>query len=138
MEKVDRLTAPISNDTSWIPNELLNLRKKTSLLMAIILSILGILIGYYVVGFNEPFSKVVYASVGNNIEIEWKTDIPTMAKVEYGTSPTFLNETQPTSMYKQDHGTLLLGLLPGKSHVFRLVAIDESGQTYTSRFYTVK
>jgi hypothetical protein len=86
--------------------------------------------------FSNPFKNVTYAA-GNSTElrIAWETEFPAKTRVQYGTSTIYLNETEISSSYGTDHDVDLEGLLPGKTHLFRLIAEDSSGQKHISPFY---
>ncbi len=126
------------NQETWVSQELNKLRRGTLVLVIIIFSFLGILVGYFFLSdfASGPFTKVSYTDSGRNLYIEWETRFPAKTQVEYGTSEIYVNETSLSEGYETLHKAYVGGLLPDKAHYFRLVAEDEFGQRFFSPFYS--
>ena len=114
---------------------------KKELIISIVLATLFLAISVGIIGFYYyknlfPFSKVNIAKQpAGNVKVEFATQIPVKAKVEYGTTDVYVNSTETTESYDNYHSKTIEGLLPKKDHYFRLVVWDEMGNEYKSNFY---
>jgi hypothetical protein len=131
----------LTSNRRWVQDEISKLRNGTVVLVVVTFATLGVLIGYYLFSgaFGNPFKNVTYAAVnGSSVQIAWETSFPARTRVEYGTSDIYLNETQLTPTFEVSHDVDLDGLLPDRSHLFRLVAEGDTGQKYISVFYKIE
>jgi len=60
--------------------------------------------------------------------IRWDTDVPTNARVVYGTTPEYGGDTGFTSEYETSHATQLSGLEPATLYHYRVQNRDAHGQ----------
>lgn len=128
-------------DSSRIKKELMRLKSGTLFLVVVVFSILGVILGYYLfgMGVNGMFSRIAYAYPGNDLmQIEINTRVPARTYVEYGTSTEILNQKSISRTFETHHYTDVKGLLPGATHVFRVVAEDNTGDIYKSDFVFVE
>lgn len=110
----------------------------SSVLTALFLIVAVGLLAFYFYTNLYPFSDINVISAGKmRAEIQVKTRVPTKYKVEYGTSDLYLNETQVTTDYATQHESTISGLIPEKQHFIRVVAYDQSGKEYRSKFFTL-
>ena len=131
-------TQNLPSTRKWLQEEISRLRNGTVVLIVVTFATLGVLIGYYLFSdvFSNPFKNVTYAAVDDTeLRIVWETEFPAKTRVQYGTSSVYLNETIMGLAYDTEHSVDLEGLLPGKPHLFRLIAEDSSGQKHISPFY---
>jgi hypothetical protein len=141
MNAITTLAQNTDDKTEWLKNELHKLRKHALVLIVIVLSVIGVIAGYYVTSdmFTGPFKKMTYAMMSpSNIELALETTSPMRTKIEYGTSPDYVNQKQVSASYSKTHAVSLDGLLPGKPHMVRFVAEDQTGRLHVSDFYTIK
>jgi hypothetical protein len=116
-------------------------KPKKELLISLVMSFMFlslciILLAYYYYTNLFPFSAVNVEPLGTyQARVEIRSKIPLKTKVQYGTSDIYFNETEMSPYYTQAKEELVEGLLPNKNHYFRVIAIDEGGKEYTSKFY---
>jgi len=138
---VQETTNNLASNRKWVQEEIAKLRNGTLVLVVVAFATLGVLLGYYLFSdvFGSPFKNITYAaSDGTELKIAWETKFPSKTRVQYGTNSIYLNETGMSSAFATEHDVDLEGLLPGKPHIFRLVAEDSSGQKHISPFYTAE
>lgn len=115
-------------------------QKITLVLFVLILCVLGLIVGFYFTSdmLRGPFEHVTYAYAGDStLSINLKTRNMSRTRIEYGTSEEILNESFSDD-YRENHSFTIKGLLPGKPHLFRVVAESKDGELYTSQFYTIE
>ena len=124
---------------SWIKKELSTLRRATLVMVVVVFSAIGCVIGYFIFSdvLSGPFENVAYAQNGSTMEVTVETKIPSRARLEYGTAPEYVNRVPMGEEYETKHKISLSGLLPDKAHFFRIVLEDQAGRLHTSGFYTV-
>lgn len=128
----------LPSNRKWVQEEISRLRNGTLVLVVVVFATLGVLIGYYLFSdvFGSPFKNITYAATnGTELKITWETSFPAKTRVQYGTSSVYMNETGMSFAYETEHDVDLEGLLPGKTHLFRLIAEDSTGQKHISPFY---
>lgn len=124
-----------------LKEQLESLKSKTLLMLVLVLSVVGVLIGYYVSGsiFNAPFEDVSVDVLGQStVRVNFKTSFPAKTKVVYGTSDMYTNEQIISSAFTRDHEVYLKSLLPEKDHIIKLVAEEVGGREHTSPVYKVE
>lgn len=130
-----------SGDSSKIKKELMRLKSGTLFLVVVVFSVMGVILGYYLFGsgLTGTFNNVVYAYSGDEfMKVAVDTKEPMRTYIEYGTSTEILNRKNISRTFETHHYVDLNGLLPGKKHVFRIVAEDNTGVLYKSGFYFVE
>ena len=106
-------------------------------LTTVFLVISLVLVGTYYYKNIFPFRSVkIENTPAQSVEVEINTIVEVKAKIEYGTSQLYLNETQETSEATKTQTIEISGLLPAKEHFLRVVATDSGGRHYTSKFYS--
>lgn len=133
-EKVDNIV----EEESRFKKELFSLKSKTLFLLVIILSFLGITIGYYVSGgvLKSDFSNVSFDQISkSSIDISFDTAEPTKTKIMYGTTDMYMNEKVVNSKFSTQHTVRLDSILPGVLHKFRFIAEDVNGNQHVSKMY---
>jgi hypothetical protein len=79
-------------------------------------------------------SNVVASNVtATTAQIEWSTDEPSSARVEYGPDSTSLSGVVVDADFALTHAATLANLQPYTTYYFHVVAKDEAGNTTTSR-----
>lgn len=139
-------------------SEKLVVRAALGVLAFIIISILLLVgVSYLRDRRLDPVFAVEFFPAGNSgLVVKFKTKRPLKSVVEYGTlamhsffkyaqargstqkSAPYLNSAVASGDYEVDHFVDIMGLLPEKEHVFRIVCEDEAGAFFYSRFYRVK
>jgi len=128
-------------DETWLKKELNELRSASFTMALVVFAAIGCLIGYFFLSesfLTGPFTRIAYARTPIGIEVDVETKVPARMRVEYGTSREYLNRMEMGKDFETEHSTNVVGLLPGKTHFFRVVLEDQRGQLHTSSFYTVK
>ena len=112
----------------------------SALLSTFFLTLAAGLFLYSQIKFWTPFQEVnlTTTSLGQEINVDFKTKVPSKIKVEYGTSDMYLNETEPTEIFDMSHDVAISSVLPNKKHFVRLIAYTEEGKSYTSDFFTIE
>ena len=141
METLTTLAQTVDEKTEALIKELRMLKHGTLALVVVVFAVIGVLSGYYISSdtFLGPFKKVSYAMTSpSTIELALETRSPMRTRIEYGTSTDYVNQKQVSPSYSMVHEVSLDGLLPGKAHMVRFVAEDQSGKLHVSEFYKVK
>lgn len=116
-------------------------KPKKELIVSLIASLLFLSAGIFILGYYYyqnlfPFSKIDIKQVNENqAAVYIASRIPLKTSVQYGTSDYYFNETPLTSNFTKTKVETLEGLLPSRSHYFRILAWDENGKQYYSKFY---
>lgn len=124
-----------------MPDSLSLEKPKKELIISLIASLLFLSAGIFILGYYYyqnlfPFSRVDIKQVTDSqAAVYIESRIPVKTAVQYGTSDFYFNETQPTQNYTKTKLETLEGLLPSRSHYFRILAWDENGKQYYSKFY---
>jgi hypothetical protein len=86
-----------------------------------------------------PLDAVDSVKLGESAAvIKWKTKFPAKTRIEYGTSALYPNSFLVSEAYAESGSHSMLTLLPGRCHVFRIVAEDRAGRVYFSPFYSLE
>lgn len=115
--------------------------KKLEIILASVLTLvfLGIAVaffGFSYFKFKTPIQKVEFTPQGSNaMVVNVQSSTPLKTRVEYGTSDIYLNSSDEAEAFQTSQTHTIWGLLPEKKHFYRVVAVDESGQSYTTKFY---
>lgn len=115
--------------------------KKIEIILATLLTVLFLALaagfwGYSYFKFKTPIKKVEFVPQGTtSMTINITSSQPLKTKVEYGTSDYYLNSSTETDTFQTSQSHTIWGLLPEKPHFFRIVAQDESGKEYKTKFY---
>jgi len=107
----------------------------------VVLFFLGFAVFWYFYTYvpTGPLEELSYQKLGDSAAVvTWKTKFPAKTRIEYGTSQMYRNSLIVSDAYALDGGQSLLALLPGKKHVFRIVAEDKAGRVYFSPFYSLE
>jgi hypothetical protein len=92
---------------------------------------------YFYNNFGGPI-KVSFDTLGDSsVRVTWKSSFPAKTRVEYGTATYYNNSTEINEEYGTEGDHVVSGLLPDKGHAFKVVAYDENGKVYSSRFHWV-
>jgi len=112
----------------------------SAVLSAFFLTIAIAMLVYYYFSSWTPFEYVHIkpSGMGQALEIEVQTKVPTKVKVEYGTSDVYLNSTEITNSFSKEHNIPIASILPERKHYVRVTAVTEKGKEYQSHFYTVE
>ena len=124
-----------------LKEELKSLKSKTLLLIVLVFSVIGVLIGYYVSGniFDAPFKDVSVDVLGEStVRVGFETSFPAKTKVVYGTSEMYTNEQEVSSNFTKIHEVYLDSLLPNKDHIIKLVAREMDGREHISPSYKIE
>jgi len=107
-----------------------------SIFTLLFLAVAGAFAAYSYVNFKTPIKKVEFTQQGkDSVVVTVASSSPVKTRVEYGTSDLYLNATAPAEQFETTQTHVVWGLLPGKKHFFRVIAMDESGKSYTTKFY---
>ena len=107
---------------------------------AFVLFVFGFSLYWFVSTYvpNGPVAALTYKKLGESAAvIHWETKFPAKTKLEYGTSEIYPNSLIVSDAYALDGRQSILALLPGRKHVFRIVAEDKTGKTHVSPFYNL-
>lgn len=115
--------------------------KKLETILAFVLTSLFLSIAilfefYYYASTRTPLKNIEVVPNGkSSVIINVVSTVPVKTKIEYGTSTLYLTSTPEDVDYNVEHKDLVWGLLPDKTHYFRVVAQDQNGKQYASNFY---
>lgn len=92
----------------------------------------------FYLGFFGPVRSVNAQKISNSeIVVDLKTLFPAEVMVQYGTNKDVLgNQMLGKSEDSMKHSGKIL-VIPGKKHLYRIVATGEDGQTHKTRFYYI-
>lgn len=122
-------------------DQLRRIRSRTLTLIVITFSVIGVLIGYYIVSdiFSGPFKNVSVDLLGeSSVRVSFETKSPAKTKVQYGTNDIYMNEVSVSSDFSSEHDIDLKNLLPQRLHMIKLFAKEASGREYLSPVYKIK
>ncbi len=72
--------------------------------------------------------QVAYLGSGTNVAMNWKTVLPTIDYIEYGTSTAYDKVTEGDSDFTLEHDQQISGLQENTIYHFRVVSRNEAGQ----------
>ena len=92
--------------------------------------------GTYTAVYSSPVPPVISsltASPGTtSATITWVTDKNASSRVDYGTSPSSLNQSQASATLVTNHSVLLTGLSAATTYYFRVISVDADGGSAVS------
>ncbi|HSX39273.1 MAG TPA: hypothetical protein VLI92_01645 [Candidatus Saccharimonadales bacterium] len=115
--------------------------KKLEIVLATVFSLLFLVLaaalaGYSYFKFYSPVKLVSFSRPDSStVVVNITSATPVKTKVEYGTSDLYLNATDADEAFQTTQSHTIWGLLPGKTHFFRVIAKDSDGKTYFTKFY---
>ena len=89
--------------------------------------------------FFDSVVRIEYSLLDDaSAKIAWRSKVPAIGSVEYGTNQMYLNVAEASHEFDYDHQVSIHGLLPRKDHFFRLIMLDKNNKSRSTAFYVLK
>ncbi len=95
-----------------------------------------VLLKYYYTTYIFPFKTIEIHKKGDiESEVYIESLVPLKTKIEYGTSEEFLIGTNVSDEYSTQQSLTVSGLLPDKTHYYKVLGWDKNGIRYESKIF---